>query len=139
MQIASEESMLVRFKDASGMVTSEMQLSEGDVVMIPAGSVSASVESVVSAETPASFYLMPNYPNPFNPTTQIRYGLAAETDVLLEVYNMIGQRVAVIANEMQQAGHYTVAMDGRALSSGIYLYRLQAGDFVETRKMTLVK
>lgn len=139
MQITSEESMLVRFKDASGMVTSEMQLSEGDVVMIPAGSVSASVEPVVSAETPASFYLMPNYPNPFNPTTQIRYGLAAETDVLLEVYNMIGQRVAVITNESQQAGHYTVTMDGRALSSGIYLYRLQAGDFVETRKMTLVK
>ena len=148
MNVDTQMDAVVRFFDRTGKTIKVVRIDaekgagsvqSGSSIMIPAGSTAAVIEPQVSNETPSDFYLKPNYPNPFNPTTQIQYGLAAEADVLLEVFNMIGQRVAVVTNEKQQAGHYSVTLDGQSLSSGIYLYRLKAGEFVETRKMTLVK
>jgi len=85
------------------------------------------------------FAMDQNFPNPFNPTTTIRYSLPEQTQVRLEVYTVIGQRVAVLVNGEQPAGWHVVTFDGSHLASGLYFYRLQAGSNVKTFKMTLVK
>ncbi len=85
------------------------------------------------------FRLEQNYPNPFNPTTLIEYQIPADGMVTLEVYNMLGQRVATLVNEVQRAGAHVAAFDGSRLSSGVYLYRLQAGGQTLNGKMMLVK
>ena len=90
-------------------------------------------------QVPVEFSLSQNYPNPFNPTTQIKFGLPETSDVLIEVYTLTGQKVATLVNGQLSAGYHTVSLDGTHLSSGIYIYRIQSGDFVKTRKLTLVK
>ncbi len=90
-------------------------------------------------EIPAEFALEQNYPNPFNPTTNIRFSIAEQSDVTLEVYNIHGQRVATLVEGNRARGQHTVAFDAQHLASGVYLYRLRAGSEVQTRKMMLVK
>ncbi|AXJ01861.1 Por secretion system C-terminal sorting domain-containing protein [Cyclonatronum proteinivorum] len=90
-------------------------------------------------ELAGSFRLEQNYPNPFNPVTNIRYELPAAGNVQLSVYNMLGQRVALLVNETQSAGIHTVQFDGSRLSSGVYLYRLETEGTQLTRRMMLVK
>ena len=87
----------------------------------------------------SSFQLFQNYPNPFNPSTTIRYVLPERSDVTLLVFNTLGQQVAVLQNGEQQAGYHEVQFDASHLASGVYLYRLTAGSFVETRKLLLVR
>ena len=88
--------------------------------------------------------LFQNYPNPFNPVTAISFQLSALSQVKLEIYNTLGQRVRTLINARKAAGSYTVSWDGRndaghPLASGVYLYRLKAGNFVQTRKMVLLR
>jgi len=82
---------------------------------------------------------MQNYPNPFNPSTQIKYSIPKDGQVTLKVYNMLGQEVATLVNQQQQAGNYTVNFNASRLASGIYMYRIQSGSFSLTKKMTLLK
>jgi hypothetical protein len=88
---------------------------------------------------PTVYALMQNYPNPFNPVTIIRFDLPETTEVLLEVYNLAGQRVTVLKSGLMQAGSHQVVFKTTPLSSGMYLYRLQAGEHVFFKKMTLIK
>ncbi len=85
-------------------------------------------------EVPEAFTLAQNYPNPFNPSTQIAFGLPNTARVTLEVYNLLGQKVATLLDEMREPGSYTVSFDGKGMSSGVYFYRLtrrQSGDVEE--------
>lgn len=89
---------------------------------------------------PVQFELNQNFPNPFNPTTTIKFSLPNAADVKLEVYNMIGQRVAtLINNQNYTAGTHDVSFDASNLASGVYFYRIQAGSFTQQRSMTLIK
>jgi hypothetical protein len=92
-----------------------------------------------SAGPPESPALSQNYPNPFNPSTTIRYGLPERAQVSLLVFNTLGQQVAVLQNGEQEAGYHDVKFDASSLPSGVYFYRLQAGSYVETRKLCLVR
>ena len=94
-------------------------------------------------QTPAEFALLQSYPNPFNPETSIPYALPQESHVIIEVYNVLGQQIATLADEYKSAGYHTAYWDGRDASgkkapAGIYLCRMRAGDFVKTQKMTLL-
>jgi len=90
-------------------------------------------------QLPEEFLLLPNYPNPFNSATVIKYRLPTSCYVQLEIYNLVGQRVATLVDQRQPAGHHSVTWNASSLSSGIYFYRLQVGDSVQTRKMVVIK
>jgi hypothetical protein len=98
------------------------------------------ITDVKSGELPPRSYILgQNYPNPFNPGTTIRYGLPHRSAVQLNFFNTLGQQVAVLQNGEQEAGYHEVKFDASGLSSGVYFYRLQAGDFVSTKKLLLLK
>ena len=89
--------------------------------------------------TPSAFKLLQNYPNPFNPTTTIEYNLPKMSTVMLTVYNPNGQVIKQLVNQKQEPGRYTVTWDASSLPSGVYFYRLQAGDFQQVNKCLLIK
>ena len=95
--------------------------------------------SVQPNDVPFAYALEQNYPNPFNPTTTIRYGLPNRSHVTLTVFNTLGQAVAVLQNGEQETGYHEVKCDGSRLSSGVYFYRLQAGVYLDTKKLILTK
>lgn len=102
------------------------------------GAVTAIGNSNTSAN-PFTYSVSQNFPNPFNPTTMIQYNVPERSTVRLTVYNIIGEEVRVLAEGEKEAGFYTVNFKANDLPSGVYLYRLQAGNFVQTRKMILLK
>ena len=116
-------------------------LASGEVIELPA------IPTAITghqALIPNEFDLYQNYPNPFNPNTTIRYALKQNTRVTLTVYNLLGQEVKTLVNSRQGAGYKTVVWDGvnnlgQQVASGIYLYRLEAGNFVKIRKMILIR
>jgi hypothetical protein len=116
-------------------------------------------EDNATLEIPTSYILEQNYPNPFNPVTTIRFGVPgamigsggsgeksgpgemgqSSSRVKLAMYDILGREVAVLVNENREPGYYTVTYDAKELASGIYLYRLSAGDFTEVKKMILIR
>jgi len=92
-----------------------------------------------ASNLPKEFSLSQNFPNPFNPITQIKYALPQDCDVKLTIYNILGRKVASLVDGKQRTGYKTIRWDAGSFSSGIYFYRLQAGDFVQTRKMVLIR
>lgn len=80
-----------------------------------------------------------NYPNPFNPTTELQFTIANPQLTIVKVYDVLGRGIATLVQELPQPGTHTVEFDGSGLASGVYIYRLKAGDFVQSRKMVLMK
>ena len=97
------------------------------------------VKDLTLGKVPDHFALEQNYPNPFNPSTAISYQLTVNSEVTLKVFDVLGREVATLVNEKKDAGSYSVRFSGAGLSSGVYLYRLQAGEFTQTRKLMLLK
>ena len=100
------------------------------------------VETEVASDignAPATCSLSQNYPNPFNPITTIKYELPASSMVRLSACDMLGREVSVLVNERKDAGVHEVTFDGSNLASGVYFYRLQAGDFVQSKSFVLLK
>lgn len=93
----------------------------------------------ISSEVPDKFQLMQNYPNPFNPTTIVRWQMKENALVTLKIFDITGRQIGVYVNEKLKAGVYETKIDASGLSSGVYFYRLQAGNFVDTKKMILLK
>jgi endo-1,4-beta-xylanase len=90
-------------------------------------------------EIPQNFELFNNYPNPFNPTTNIKYNVSKTSNVSLKVYDVLGRLVQTLVNDVQNPGQYSVTFNAQNLASGVYFYRLEAGDFVSTKKFILMK
>ncbi len=93
----------------------------------------------ISNQLPEAYKIYQNYPNPFNPLTKINYSLPNATKVHIQVYDLLGRLVKTLVNEFKEAGSYDVQFDGTGLASGVYFYRIEAGDFVDSKKMVLVK
>jgi photosystem II stability/assembly factor-like uncharacterized protein len=106
---------------------------------VPLGRRTPGIETPPPTSDFSDFALYQNYPNPFNPTTVIKYHLPVATDVKLLVYDILGRKVAVLVNERKNPGRYEATFDARGLSSGVYFYRLEAGSYVQTRKLVLLR
>ncbi|MBU1421963.1 MAG: T9SS type A sorting domain-containing protein, partial [Bacteroidetes bacterium] len=90
-------------------------------------------------ELPAAFRLEQNYPNPFNPVTTIEYHIPVSAHVLLKVFDLLGREVATLVNEGKAVGVHTIHYDASGLAGGVYFYRIQAGNYVEARKLVLLR
>jgi len=93
----------------------------------------------INFDVSQDYALNQNYPNPFNPVTSISFQIPIKSDVTLKVYDIVGKEVATLVNEVKEAGSYIMRFDGSGLASGFYIFKLQANDFVEIRKMVLMK
>ena len=105
----------------------------------PVGSYPTSVENSLEHISVDEFTLYQNYPNPFNPNTTISFSLPQAEQVKISVYDMLGREVAVLVNDYLESGIHTTLFDGKNLSSGVYVYRIEAGSFVKARRMVLLK
>jgi len=104
----------------------------------PLSQITSSVGAAVG-ETPLTFALLQNYPNPFNPTTRIQFTIVNRGLTRVNVFDLLGREVARLVNEVKEPGRYTVEFNGSNLSSGVYFYRIQAGDFTQTKRLLLLK
>jgi len=121
----------------------DIQITDKSGNVLTVGSTKGAIVTGVSAGNklivPEDYVLLQNYPNPFNPGTEIRYGLPEGSWVVLTVYNMLGQEVLRIVDKFQPAGWYSAKFNGGDLPSGVYLYSLRAGKFIQNRKMVLIR
>ncbi len=99
----------------------------------------SSTTKVLINSIPKAYALNQNYPNPFNPSTKINFQISKLEFVSLKVYDVLGNEVSTLVNEKKSPGNYDVAFDASSLSSGIYFYQIKAGNFIQTKKMTLIK
>jgi hypothetical protein len=88
---------------------------------------------------PLQFELSQNYPNPFNPSTTIQFSLPVQTQLKINIYNMLGELIKTVSEGMYESGYYNITFDASELSSGTYIYRLESNDFIETKKMLMIK
>jgi hypothetical protein len=93
----------------------------------------------IAVNIPKEFMLSQNYPNPFNPSTILEFGVPVDSKVKVEVFNILGQLIAVLVDEVRNAGYYKVTFGSSNMPSGVYFYRMSAGSFVQTKKMQLIK
>jgi sialate O-acetylesterase len=107
-----------------------------DYIDIPGATI---VEVDEMPVVPSSYSLSNNYPNPFNPATKINYSIPEKTHVSLKVFDILGKQVATLVNKEQSAGYYKIEFDASKFASGVYFYKLHAGDFIENRKMILLR
>lgn len=124
--------------------------SSGDVVVTSGFAAFEGIDGIVSDVhgkddfIPATFDLSQNFPNPFNPSTVIRYELPTEVRMVIEIYSLLGQRIAILVDDVVAPGRYSVTWtgrsdDGRLIPSGVYFYRMRTPEFVEVKKLVLLK
>ncbi len=111
----------------------------GTLIEIEMATYEGATDKLISDLLPTEFVLHQNIPNPFNPFTEISFSLPVSSDVTLEIYNINGQKVATAAEDRFEAGTHTVRWDGSDYASGIYIYRITAGGFTDSKKMMLIK
>jgi len=143
----------IGFVDGNGTTTEAQSYSfSDDISSINASSLSYRLKQIdfngvfeysdvvnVTNLAPADYVLEQNYPNPFNPSTTIKFGIPEKSNVVLTVYNSLGAEVATLVNEVREAGSYTIDFNADNFSSGIYYYKIASGNFIETKKMILLK
>ncbi len=113
-------------------------ISDAGIWRIPLSDITV-VKQLDNTIIPTAFKLEQNYPNPFNPTTIIEYSLPVESKVKLEIYDILGRKILVLVNKDQKAGKHSTIFNGGNLASGVYLYRIKAGNFTDTKKLMLIK
>ena len=133
-QLANDGRELKRQELRDGELVSLYSLDVTRIELIPQDG-----QYAENPNLPAQFALEQNYPNPFNPTAQIRYQLPVASQVNLSVYDMTGRHVGTLINGQVSAGLHSVTFDASSLSSGVYIYRLQAGEFQQVRRLTVIK
>jgi hypothetical protein len=111
---------------------------DGTILKTINGGVS-SIEENELVGIPSSFELSQNYPNPFNPSTKIQYSIPHRSNVIFKVFDVLGNEIETLVNENKPSGTYEITWYAENLPSGVYIYRLQAGDFIESKKMILMK
>lgn len=144
---ATNDLYILRDGDTTGMrcvVSNLFGADTSNEVLVSHGlssinSSSFNAGKVVVNEQPLHYALEQNYPNPFNPSTTIRYNLPNASHVSLKLFNTLGQEVATLVSEGQEAGYKSVEWNASGFASGIYFYRLQAGEFVQTRRLLLLR
>lgn len=158
IQVSADSDFLVLLVDTSGLTATELEIDGLDYATdyywrVKAKNVggesewshiwkftTADVTGVISKlGAPTEYKLFQNYPNPFNPSTIIRYDIPERVHTRLSIFNTMGQEIATLVNEIQEAGYHETIFDASHLPSGVYIYRLQAGEYVESRKMLLLK
>lgn len=125
-------SELINLQAEVTIVGGEIVYNRGNVTSVP-------IKNETTGVIPDMFILSQNYPNPFNPTTNIEFALPSETNVQFKVFDILGREVTTLFSGLQQSGNYKVTFDGSSLPGGIYFYRLNTGEFSQTRKMLLLK
>lgn len=140
------EGAVLEIKDLNGKVKKYTMEGKGSVTIDEDSYASAKLVIIkpIPASVPKEFALHQNYPNPFNPTTKIFYDVPKETRVTLKLYNVIGQEVVTLVDEVQSVGYKSIEWDaretdGKEISSGVYFYTMKADDFVMTRKLILIR
>jgi len=130
--------LLVQFDKSTGVLVDSV-----DIGTLGLEAITMWYDVVVGIEeersVPLQYHLAQNYPNPFNPSTTIAFSIPERNHVALRVYNMLGQEVSVLLDGIREAGHHEVVFDASGLASGIYFYRITAGEYLDVRKMMLVR
>lgn len=134
------EGINLRIKDViTGKLLNE-ELKNGEEIRITNSKItSIQISGKVTGGLPVSYELYQNYPNPFNPSTKIKFAIPKESIVNLSIYNVLGELVSTLVNEQKKPGYYVYDFDASRLASGIYLYRITAGKYIETKKMLVIK
>ncbi len=134
------ESVSITIRDViNGNLLNE-ELEDGEEITITNNQISSiEITGELTAGLPITYELYQNYPNPFNPTTTIKFALPDESNVNLSVYNVIGELVQTLVNDQMKPGYYEFEMNGNNLASGIYIYRIKTGSFIDSKKMVLMK
>jgi len=130
------ENMDIRLQDETGKEIN-VNIMSGDEITISNTQINKLL--VTSDLIPDKYALDQNYPNPFNPSTTIKFAVPKESNVNLSIYNVLGEMVKILVNEEMKPGYYDYKFNTSNLATGVYLYRISAGDFVETKKMVLIK
>ena len=137
-------------EDLSVTISAPDFVGEGTITVtvtdLDEGSIQASITVIVETavsneldEMPLEFRLEQNYPNPFNPSTNISFSIPKASMVRMSVYDMLGRNISTLVNERKAAGRYTIRFEAGNLSSGTYIYRIEAGSFTQTKKLMLIK
>lgn len=124
--------------DARGYYTTEASYADPDFAAV-FGRIWAKGNTFTNNNLPTEYGISDNYPNPFNPTTLIKYQIPEAGLVKLIVYDLLGKEISVLVYETEKSGYHSVEFNARNLPSGVYIYTLQVNDFISSKKMTVIK